>query len=122
MCIYKVYLISSEGYKNANVHWLKIKKSGEIWVSMKDVGDGLGATNISDLVLKEICGIYEKKKLTKEEIKCFKMTEREIFEKFDNLNEDQLNTKSNKNVYVKNNIMANITKHCRGEKKEESEQ
>ena len=47
------------------------------------------------------------------------MTEREIFEKFDNLNEDQLNKKSNKNVYVKNNIMANITKHCRGEKKKE---
>ena len=29
---------------------------------MKDVGDGLGVTNISDLVLKEIYGIYEKKK------------------------------------------------------------
>ena len=57
------------------------------------------------------------KKLTKEEIKCYKMTEKEIFKKFDNLNEDELNTKSNKNVYVKNNIMTNIIKHCRGEKK-----
>ena len=47
------------------------------------------------------------------------MTEKEIFEKFDNLNEDQLNTKSNKNVCVKNNIMTNIIKHRRGEKKEE---
>ena len=45
------------------------------------------------------------------------MTEREIFKKFDNLNEDELNTKSNKNVYVKNNIMTNIIKHCKGEKK-----
>ena len=63
--------------------------------------------------------VFMKKKLKKEKIKCFKMTEREIFEKFDNLNEDQLNKKSNKNVYVKNNIMANITKHCRGEKKKE---
>ena len=117
MCIYKVYLISSEGYKNANVHWLKIKKSGEIWVSMKDVGDGLGATNISDLVLKEICGIYEKKKLTKEEIKNYKITEREIFEKFDNLSNDELNTMSSKFVYVKYNFMTNIIKHCRGEKK-----
>ena len=111
-------LISAEGYKNAGVYFLKIRKTDELWMNMKDVGDGLDVKNISDLVLKEICGIYEKKKLTKEEIKCFKMTEREIFEKFDNLNEDQLNTKSNKNVYVKNNIMANITKHCRGEKKE----
>ena len=39
------------------------------------------------------------------------MTEREIFKKFDNLNEDELNTKSNKSVYVKNIIMTNIIKH-----------
>ena len=45
------------------------------------------------------------------------MTEREIYEKFDNLSKDELNTKSNKNVYVRNNVMTNITKHCRGEKK-----
>ena len=32
---------------------------------MKNVGDGLGVTNISDLVLKEIKDIYEKKELTK---------------------------------------------------------
>ena len=59
---------------------------------MKNVGDGLGVKNIFDLALNEIYGIYEKRKLTKEEIKCFKMTEREIFKKFDNLNEDELNT------------------------------
>ena len=59
------------------------------------------------------------KKLTKEEIKDYKMTEREIYEKFDNLSKNELNTKSNKNVYVKNNVMTNIIKHCRGEKKEE---
>ena len=29
---------------------------------MKDIGDGLGVTNLPDLVLKEIYGIYEKKK------------------------------------------------------------
>ena len=60
-----------------------------------------------------------KKKLTKEEIKCFKMTEKEIFKKFDNLNENELNIKSNKSVYVKNNIMTNIIEHCRGGKKKE---
>ena len=31
--------------------------------------------------------------------------------------EDELNTKSNKNVYVKNNAMTTIIKRCRGEKK-----
>ena len=61
--------------------------------------------------------IFMEKKITKEEIKCFKMTEREFFKKFYNLNKDELNTRSNKNVYVKNNIMKNIIKHCKGEKK-----
>ena len=45
-------LISAEGYKNANVNFLKIRKTGELWINMKDVGDGLGVKNISDLVLK----------------------------------------------------------------------
>ena len=39
--------ISAEGYKNAKVHFLKIRKTGEIWVSMKDIGDGLGVKNMS---------------------------------------------------------------------------
>ena len=45
------------------------------------------------------------------------MTERKIYEKYDNLSEDELNIKSNKNVFVKNIVMTNIIKHCRGEKK-----
>ena len=47
------------------------------------------------------------------------MTEREIYEKFYNLSEDELNTKNNKNMFVKNNVMTNIIEHCRGEKKKE---
>ena len=54
-------LISAKGYKNANVHCLKIRKTDEPWISMKDVGVGLGVKNISDLVLKKIYGNYEKK-------------------------------------------------------------
>ena len=113
-----MYLISTKGYQNANVHCLRIRKTDKIWVGMKDVGAGLGVKSISDLVLKEIYGIY-KKKLTKEETKCCKMTVRDIFKIYDNLSEDELNTKSNKNVFVKNIVMTNIIKHCRGEKKEE---
>ena len=114
-------LISAEGYKNAGVHCLKIRKTDELWVGMKDVGVGLGVKSISDLVLKEIRGIYEKKELTKEETKCYKMTEREIHKNFDNLNEDELNTKSNKNIFVKNKVMTNIIKCCRGEKKKRNQ-
>ena len=45
------------------------------------------------------------------------MTEREIFKNFVKISEDRLNTKSNKKVFVKNTIMANIINHCKGDKK-----
>ena len=85
---------------------------------MKDLGNGLGVKNISDLVLKEIYGICEKKELTKEEIKCYKMTEREIFKNFGKFSNNELGKLCNKSVFVKNTIITNIINHCRGEKKE----
>ena len=45
------------------------------------------------------------------------MTEREIFEKNYILSEDELNTKRNKKVYVKNDVMTTVIKWFRGEKK-----
>ena len=42
------------------------------------------------------------------------MTESEVFEKYANLNEDELSEKSNKNVYVKNDVMTTVIKRCRG--------
>ena len=74
----------------------------------------MGVKNIADLVIKEIHGICETKNSTKEQINEYKMTEREIYENFGNLSEDDLNTKSNKNVYVRNDVMTTITKCCRG--------
>ena len=49
------------------------------------------------------------------------MTKREIFEKFDNLSEDELNAKNNKEVYAKNDVTTTVIKRCRGEKKEAKE-
>ena len=54
-------LISAEGYKNAGVNILKLETTDELWIKIKDFGDGLGFKNISEFVLKEIYGIYEKK-------------------------------------------------------------
>ena len=48
------------------------------------------------------------------------MTKKEIFRKFDNLSKDELNTKNNKNSYVRNAMTANI-KNSRVEKKEVKE-
>ena len=118
--MYKMYLISAEGYIQARyiiVHFLRVGKTDEIWASMKNIQDGLGVKNIFDLVLKEIYGIYETETLTKEQIKKQKMSERENFEKIDKLSEDELNTKINKNVYVRNDGMTTVMKRCRGEKR-----
>ena len=52
---------------------------------MKDVGSGMGVKNISDLVLKKIQGVPETKNPTNKQINEYKMIEREIYEKFDNL-------------------------------------
>ena len=49
------------------------------------------------------------------------MTEKEIFKKYDNLNEDELNAKNNKEVYAKNEVKNTIIKRWRGEKKEVKE-
>ena len=45
------------------------------------------------------------------------MTERKIFENYANLSEDKLNTKSSRNVYVKNDVMSTVIKRCRGEER-----
>ena len=41
-----MYLISAEGYKNTEVDAKIVRKTGKIWVSMKDVGSGAGVKNI----------------------------------------------------------------------------
>ena len=115
--MYKMYLISAEGYKNAGVRFLRVQKTGKIWASMKDVGSGLVVKNMSDLVLKEIRSVLETKNPTNEQMKKYKMTEREIFEKYANLTENDLSKKSNKKVYVKNDVMTIVIKQCRGERK-----
>ena len=107
-----MYLISAEGYKNANVEFLTIKTTSEIWVNMKDVGSGIGVKNISDLVLKEIYGICETKNVSKEQLNEYKITKREIFKKFTNLSQEELNTKNNKKSYARNDVMTTIIKRC----------
>ena len=77
-----MYLIPAEGYKDANVEFLTIKTTSDIWVNMEDVGSSMGVKNISDLVLKEIYDICETKNSLKEQVKEYKMTKRQIYKKF----------------------------------------
>ena len=96
-------------YKNKK-NWRNLGKYERCWKQH-------GSKKYIWLSLKRNTWYLWEKKLTKEEIKNYKMTEREIYEKFYNLSEDELNTKNNKNTFVKNNVMTNIIEHCRGEKK-----
>ena len=104
-----MYLISAEGYKNANAEFLTIKTTSKIWVSMKD-------DLKSDLVLKKIYGICETKNTSKEEVSEYKITKKQIYKKFINLSQEKLNTINNKKTYVKNDVMTTVIKRCRGEK------
>ena len=113
--MYNMYLISAERYENANFKTLP-DKNGHIWVKMTDVQNGLGVTNMSDLVLKEIYGICETKNPAKEQVNEYKMAKIEIYKKFTNLSKKELNTKNNKKTYVRNDVMTTIIKRCRGEK------
>ena len=67
--MYKMCLISVEGYVNAGVHPLRITKTGEIWARMKNAQDSTGVKNMSDVVLKEIYRMCGKKILQKSKLK-----------------------------------------------------
>ena len=57
-----MYQVSAERYKNVEVDTKIVRKTVEIWVSMKDFGSGMGAKNISDLALKKLRCVLKKKK------------------------------------------------------------
>ena len=51
-------LISAKAYENAKLHTIQVKN--DLLVSTKDVKNGLGVKNISDLVLKELMVLMKK--------------------------------------------------------------
>ena len=98
-----MYLISAEGYKNANVEFLTIKSTSEIWVNMKDVGSGMGVKNISMwFSFKRNIWYWWKKNPIKKQVNEYKITKRQIYKKFNNLSEKELTTKNNKKTYIRN--------------------
>ena len=63
----------------------------------------------SNLALKELLDVLKTKNPTKEQIREHTIS--------DNLSEKELNTKSNKTVYVRNDVITTVIKCYRGEKK-----
>ena len=85
--------ITNESYKNAGVNVIKDKNY--FWVKMKDAENELGTKNISDLLIKEMQGIFETKKLTNEQKIKYIRSKFEIIKKFGD----------KKSKYARNDIM-----------------
>ena len=65
-------VITIENCTNAKVHTIKVGNRELFWVKMIDVQNGLGMKNISDLVRKEVHGIFKTNNPTKKQVKEYK--------------------------------------------------
>ena len=83
-CIYKMYLISAEGYENAEVDTLTKKQLVQVL-----------KTCLIQFQNKYMASVKQKK-LTKEQIRKFKMTERKLHSRFSNSSEEELGKIKNK--------------------------
>ena len=70
--------IRVEKYTNAKVCTIKVSSKKIFWVRMYDVQEGIGVKNMSDLVRKEIRGIFRTKNPTKDQIRKYKRLEKEL--------------------------------------------
>ena len=100
-------VITVEDYKNAKVHTLTVKNKKLFWVKMMDVQRGLGIKIIHDLARKEICGIFETKKITEEQKRKYIRTERGI---------SKILTDDSKFKYARSDLIEKKIKNCRGVK------
>ena len=75
-------VITVETYQNARVHTITVKNKDFVMVKTKDVQDGLGIKNISDLLRKEMCGRFGTKDLTEKQKMKYIRSEYQITKKF----------------------------------------
>ena len=101
-------VITVKAYKNAKVNTITVKNKKLFWVKMIDVQDGLGLKNMSDLVKREMCGIFETKDLTEKQKEKYIKSEHQITKK---------PTENHKCKYAGSDAIDKIIKNCRGVKK-----
>ena len=70
--------ISVEKYTNAKVCTIRVSNKELFWIRIYDVQEGIGVKNMSDLVRKEIRGIFRTKNPTKDQIRKYKRLEKEL--------------------------------------------
>ena len=71
-----------------------------------DIQEGIGVKNMSDLVRKEIRGIFRTKNPTKDQIRKYKRREKELD-----------HNSAATFVYVRSDLMSRIIKNCQWKKK-----
>ena len=76
---------------------------------MNDIRQGLGVKNISDLVIKEIKGIFNTNNPTEKQVKKYKRSLANLMNNYSKY--------SNKIKYARSDLMEKIIKNCRGVKK-----
>ena len=99
-------VISVTKYTDAKVCTITVSNRELFWVRMHNVQEGLGVKNMSDLVRKEIHGIFETKYPTKDQIRKYKRREKEL--------DDNCNATF---VYFSSDLMLRVIKNCRNEKR-----
>ena len=70
--------ISVKKYSDARVCTITVNNRELFWVRMYDVQEVLGVKNMSDLVRKEIHGIFETKNPTTDQIRKYKWSKKLI--------------------------------------------
>ena len=108
LCVCKMVVFTVQNYTDAEVHAITVGNRELFWVKMIDVQKGLRIRNISELVRKEIQGIYETKDFTKKQKRKYIRTEQEISKK---------PTDDSKIKYVPSDLIERIIKSCSGVKK-----
>ena len=106
--MYKMVVVTVQKYTDGEVHTITVGNRELFWVKMIDVQNKLGIKNISDLVRKDIQGIFETKNPTKKQVRKYKRSLKEISKK---------STDDCKIKYARNGLMEKIIKNCRGVKK-----
>ena len=97
--MYKMFDISFEKYIDAKLCTITVGNKELFWVRMHDVQERLGVKYMSDLVRKEIHGIFETKTPMKDQIRKYKRREKEL----------DINCNATF-VYVCSNLMSRIIK------------
>ena len=94
--MYKIIVVTVQKYTDAEVHTITVGNRKLFSVKIMDVQNKLGIKNISDLVRKDIQGIFEITNPTKKQVRKYKRSQKEISKKA---------TDDSKIKYARNDLM-----------------